>query len=58
MSVTGARPWQDMTTIILLLLFFGGVIILLLWVIVEHLARIYMEFRIGLYIAKEKKLDK
>ena len=55
---TGARPWQDTTTIIILLSFLGGVIILLLGVIGDYLAMIYMEVKNRpIYIANEKKLD-
>ena len=55
--VTGARPWQDTTTIILLLLFLGSVIITILGVIGEYLARIYLEVKKRLiYISRESNI--
>ena len=57
MSITGARPWQDTTTIILLLLFLGGTIIFLLGIIGEYLARIYMEVKNRpIYVVRRSKL--
>ena len=56
-SVTGARPWQDTTTIIFLLLFFGSMIITILGVIGEYLARIYLEVKKRpIYISRESNI--
>lgn len=54
---SGAREWQDTTTIIFLMLFLGGVTITVLGAIGEYIARIYMEAKgRPIYIEKETNI--
>ncbi|WP_026488642.1 glycosyltransferase family 2 protein [Butyrivibrio sp. XBB1001] len=56
-TLSGARQWQDTTTIILLVLFFGGITITVLGIIGEYIARIYMEVKERpIYITRESNL--